>query len=208
VSIFVNNRPLLERFRRGERAALSEVYYRFVDDVATLARRGFTMESSGHVYVRGADRDGERELVQDTFTRAFAERARLAYDGVSPYRPYLLRITKNLMIDRYRAERREVVNLDRDGVGDLEELLARNAELPRGEPPADLHWTALLAAAKEHLATLDQESRDLVALRFTEELSQDETAGRMGCSRRRVRTVEDRVTEGLRKWLKQRGLLE
>ena len=208
MTIFADNRDLLDRFRRGDREALAEVYYRFVDDVATLARRGFTMESSGHVYVRGADADGERELVQDTFVKAFAEKARLAFDGVSSYRPYLLRITKNLMIDRYRAAQHATVNIDDTGVGDIDQLLTANAALAMGDEPEDLHWKQLRGATNEYVATLDDESRQLIALRFVEELSQDETAQRMKCTRRRVRTVEDRVVEGLRKSLQKRGLNE
>ena len=208
MTIFADNRDLLDRFRRGDREALAEVYYRFVDDVATLARRGFTMESSGHVYVRGADADGERELVQDTFVKAFAEKARLAFDGISPYRPYLLRITKNLMIDRYRAAQHATVVIDETGVGDIDQLLSANAALAMGDEPEDLHWKQLRGATNEYVATLDDESRQLIALRFVEELSQDETAQRMKCTRRRVRTVEDRVVEGLRKSLQKRGLNE
>jgi RNA polymerase sigma factor (sigma-70 family) len=208
VTIFANNRGLLDRFRRGDREALTEVYYRFVDDVATLARRGFTMESSGHVYARGLDADGERELVQDTFAKAFAESARIAYDGVSPYRPYLLRITKNLMIDRYRAAQRPTVDIDETGIGDIDQFLAANAELAGGEEPEDLHWKQLRGATTEYVASLDDESRQLIALRFAEELSQDETAARMKCTRRRVRTIEDRVVAGLRKSLQKRGLNE
>jgi RNA polymerase sigma-70 factor (ECF subfamily) len=208
VTIFANNRELLDRFRRGERDALAAVYYGYVDKVATLARRGFTMESSGHAYVRGHDADGERELVQDTFVKAFAAAARQAYDGVSPYRPYLLRITKNLMIDRHRAARRTAIELDGVGVGDIDQLLAANGELAGDEPEDDLHWKQLRGATQQYVATLDDESRQLIALRFVEELSQDDTASRMACSRRRVRTVEDRVLSGLRTSLKNRGLNE
>jgi RNA polymerase sigma factor (sigma-70 family) len=208
VTIFANNRELLDRFRRGERDALAAVYYRYVDEVATLARRGFTIESSGHAYVRGHDADGERELVQDTFAKAFAASARQAYDGVSPYRPYLLRITKNLMIDRYRAAQRQTVELDETGVGDIDQLLAANAEFAVGDEPEDLHWKQLREATNEYVATLDDECRQLIALRFVEELSQDETASRMACSRRRVRTLEERVVAGLRKSLQKRGLNE
>lgn len=206
MTIFADNRDLLDRFRRGDRDALAAVYYRYVDEVATLARRGFTIESSGHVYVRGLDADGERELVQETFLKAFAEKARLAYDGVSPYRPYLLRITKNLMIDRYRAAQHATVELDETGVGDIDQLLATNAELAAGTEPEDLHWKSLRIATTEYVATLDDESRQLVALRFVDERSQDETAMHMKCSRRRVRTVEERVIAGLRKALQSRGL--
>ena len=158
----------------------------------------------------GVGRDGEYELVQDTFAKAFAEKARLAYDGVNRYRPYLLRITKNLMIDRYRAQQRDAhrVELDGEGVGDIDAILAKNLELLPSEDAPDLHWKNLLAAANEYVATLDDECRQFVALRFEEEQSQDEVAAQMKCSRRRVRTLEERVQTGLRKWLQQRGLLD
>lgn len=206
MTIFVDNRDLLDRFRRGERDALTAVYYRYVDEVARLARLGFTIESSGHAYVRGLDADGERELVQETFLKAFADKARQAFDGISPYRPYLLRITKNLMIDRYRAKKHVTVELDERGVGDIDQLLATNGELAAGAEPEDLHWKTLRSATNDYVASLDDESRRLVTLRFVEERSQDETAAHMKCTRRRVRTVEERVLAGLRKALNSQGL--
>lgn len=206
MTIFLHDRELLSRFRRGDREVLTTVYRRYVDEVATLARRGFTIESSGHSYIRGVDRDAELELVQETFAKAFVERARVAYDGVQPFRPYLLRIMKNLMIDRFRAKRRSIVELDGMGVGDLEQLLATNAELPA--EPEDLDWTKLVGIAKQYVATLDAETQRIVALRFEDERSQDDVAAELGCSRRRVRTVERDVQVELRKWLQQRGLLQ
>jgi RNA polymerase sigma-70 factor (ECF subfamily) len=206
--IFQHDRALLDSFRRGAPDALTRVYRAYVDEVATLARRGFTIESSGHAYVRGFDRDGEYELVQETFAKAFAEKARLAFDGLQPYRPYLLRITKNLMIDRFRANRRQPVALDEVGVGELERLLATSSAMPQGEEPADPHWKQLLAATTEFVATLDVESRQLITMRFDEELSQDDAAERLRCSRRRVRTVERKVQKLLRKWLQKRRLFD
>ncbi len=196
MTIFATNRDLLDRFRRGERAALAEVFERYADDVATLARRGFMIESSGHVVVRGAGREGELELVQETFAKAFAEKARLAYDGISPYRPYLLRITKNLMIDRYRAEQKDAraIELDLEAV-----------ELATEEPPDPL-WQKLASATAEFVATLDPLAKGIVKLRFEEGASQDRVAETLDCTRRKVRTVERDVQKGLRSWLKQRGL--
>jgi len=221
--IFENNRQLLDQFRGGAREALAAVYRRYVDDVALLVRRGFTMDAGGVVHVRGArDAEAERDLVQETFLRAFAEPARRAYDGLRPYRPYLLRITKNLMVDRFRARRREAAAAgDSDsatvggsdgadaggarGVGDIDALLAANGDLGDDgrEMEADLDWKALRAAAAE---VLGREARRFVALRFEEELSQDEVAARMRVSRRRVRRLEDGVQAGLARHLETRGL--
>jgi RNA polymerase sigma factor (sigma-70 family) len=193
--VLETDRDLLDRFRRGDREALAAVYYHYVDEVAALARRGFTIESSGHVYVRGVSGDGEREIVQETFARAFTEKARLAYNGIDPYRPYLMRIAKNLLIDRFRAQAKQAVELDDDTPIEL------------GGEPVDLDWDKRRAATVEYLATLDAEAREIVRLRFEEELSQDEVAERAGCSRRRVRTIEANAQKELRKWLAKRGLL-
>jgi RNA polymerase sigma factor (sigma-70 family) len=203
MSVFDNNRELLDRFRRGERAALAEVYDRYVDDVAILARRGFTMEAHGHVYVPGVNVEGEHELVQDTFVKAFSETARSSFDGLRPYRPFLLRITKNLMIDRFRARRKEATH-DGSGVGDIDAILETNAGFVIApDHEEDLHWRTLSTATAEFVARLDAESRDVVRLRFEDDLSQDAVAERLGCSRRRVRTLEQRISTQLIKYLKR-----
>ncbi len=209
MTVFDNNRALLDRFRRGERAALKEVYEAYVNDVATLARRGFTMESQGHVYVAGADADGEAELVQESFAKAFGEKARLSFDGLRPYRPFLLRITKNLMIDRYRARKKARAREDGSGIGDIDALLEANADFAIAEDrEEDLHWKKLEATTKDFLAALSGESQDVIRLRFAEELSQDAVADQLQCSRRRVRTIENRVQKQLRRHLEKLKLLE
>ncbi len=208
MSIFEKDRDLLDRFRRGERAALAKVYEHYVDDVAVLARRGFTMESQGHVYVAGADADGERELVQETFLKAFGDKVRSSFDGLRPYRPFLLRVTKNLMIDRFRARRKQGAQGGRS-VGDIDELLEANADYAVvQDQDEDLHWKTLSAATTEFLATVDSESRAIVRLRFEEDLSQDSVAQQLQCSRRRVRTVESRVQKQLRRYLRSRGFMD
>lgn len=196
MSIFDNNRELLDRFRRGERAALAEVYEHYVDDVALVARRGFTMESAGHAYIRGADLEGEHELVQDTFVKAFSASARASFDGLRPYRPFLLRITKNLMIDRFRARRSAAA-------APISELVDAVDPATAPDPEAELHWKELSEATAAFVAALDPESREVVRLRFERELSQDVVAAELGCSRRRVRTVEHRVEAGLKRHLRR-----
>lgn len=189
MTIFLEDRALLDRYRRGDREALAMVYRHYVDGVATMARRGFAIESA---YVRGVDRDTEFELVQETFIKAFADKARIAYDGLQPFRPYLFRITKNLMIDRYRKHSRSVI-----AIADPGEV-----------PPEDLAWQQQLVSTKEFIATLGVEEQQIVALRFDEERSQEDVAATVGCTRRRVRTVERDVQVALRKWLIQHGFLD
>lgn len=195
------DRALLDGFRRGDRDALGQVYFRYVDAVAKLVRLGFSLDAHG-VRVPGArDRDSERELVQEVFLRAFAERARHGYDGIRPYRHYLLRIAKNLLIDRQRARGHDVAVAAMELDGDAPDRGSVD------EPDRDLHWQRLAAATADYVAGVSAELRELIRLRFEDEHSQYEVAARMQITRRRVRTLEHRAQTGLRRYLKRLKLL-
>jgi RNA polymerase sigma factor (sigma-70 family) len=196
VTVFADNRPLLDAFRRGDREALSTVYFHYVDDIAAVIRHGFSIPASG-IRVRGAaDEQTERDLVQDVFVRAFAVRARDAYDGVRPYGAYLRRIAKNLLIDRARATDNTIPLDDADGELVIEpETLENEAE-----------WNEERRETVAYIAALAPELQRLVRLRFEEEMSQDQAAEALGVSRRRVRTLEARIQRGLRKALRRAGL--
>lgn len=195
------DRALLDAFRRGDRAALGHIYFLYVEKVATLLRSGFSIRDRG-LFVPGVPAgDGESDLLQEVFVRAFAPAARLAYDGLRPYGPYLLRIARNLLVDRQRQHKRQPAapgNIDPE-----EQASSVEQEVSRDE---ELHWARLSAVTNEYLQGLDSESRTFVRLRFEEELSQQEVALRMGASRRRVRTLEVRVQAGLRRHLKRHAL--
>ncbi len=191
---------LLPRFRAGERAALAEVYRAHVQQVADLVRRGFHLDRTGRGgLVPGvASAAGQCDLVQETFARAFAQPARRAYDGRSPYRWYLLRIAKNLMIDGLRRGGRELPLVDPPDGGE--------PALAPEDPASEAHRARQQALAAEFTAGLEGESRQVYESRFVQGLGQLETASRLGLTRRRVRTLEARLLVELRTLLKRRGL--
>jgi RNA polymerase sigma-70 factor, ECF subfamily len=198
VTVFAGNRALLEAFRRGEREALTTVYFHYVVDIAAVIRNGFAIASSG-ARVRGAgDEQTERDLVQEVFARAFAPRARAAYDGIRPYQPYLRRIARNLLIDRVRAAGHTVPLGDDDLASDG----GAESEVETAE------WREQRRETAAYVAGLAPELQQLVKLRFEDELSQEQTAAALGISRRRVRTLEARIERGLRKVLWRAGLLQ
>jgi RNA polymerase sigma-70 factor (ECF subfamily) len=202
VPLLEADRALLDAFRRGDREALSQVYFRYVDSVATLVRFGFMLDAHGLRVPGARDPDDERESVQEVFVRAFAERARRGYDGIRPYRHYLLRIAKNLLIDRQRARGHEVA-LDA-GALDGDEPDPASVY----EPAPDVHWQRQAAATSDYVAGLSPELRELVRLRFEDGYSQAHAAEQMQVSRRRVRTLERRAMTGLRRYLKRMKLLD
>jgi RNA polymerase sigma-70 factor (ECF subfamily) len=186
------------------------VYEAYVQEVELVARRGFVTGMNAEHRVPGAAAEDVRDLVQETFTRAFAPKARSAYDGLRPYRPYLLRVLKNLMIDRARASNREPREGER-GVGDIDAAIDRNEALRLDAPmPADeaLRWKRLREAYAEFSESMDEEELELVRLRYDEGLSQRDAAAALGATRRRIRTVEDRIRTGLSSFLKTRKLMD
>lgn len=198
MTVFEGKRELLDAFRAGDRSALEVVYMRYVDDVFDLARYGFAL--GGGKRVPGSTLpDLQRDLVHDVFVRAFAERARVAYDGLRPYRPYLLRIARNAIIDAARRRGAVPLELVDDDVADPD---------PAAPPADDLDWQRLTSAARGWREGLDSECRELVRLRFEEDLGQREAAARMRATRRRVRTLEARVRRGLLAYLRELGLAD
>ena len=190
-------RALLDSFRAGTTDALSRIYNELVDDVFKLAALGFTTANGA---IRGErDPDEQRAVVQEVFVRAFSEAARLAYDGIRPYRPYLLTIARNVMIDRARTRSKE---LARTTEVDVDSIIADDAPIP-GDVEESVELQRQRTRAAKYLVTLDAELRAFVHARFERELSQADTAAELGITRRRVRTLEARVTKGLRRFLKK-----
>src|SRR5262249_47435933 len=99
------DRELLDRYRRGEREALAQIYWAYVDRVERLV--------SSCLRVQGAawpdSSVSAEDLVQEVFTRAFSQKARTAYDGLRDYGPYLFTIARNAVADAFRRLGREVV---------------------------------------------------------------------------------------------------
>ena len=197
----------LKRFREGDTLALREVYDAHVEEIHRLARCGFSIAGPPPRQVPPLrDVASQKDFVQEVFVRAFGERARAAYDGLRPYRPYLLQIARNLRIDQVRRSGKELLSLDDPRGPDIDALI-ESRDVTWTEPlEDDLHLRQLEAAAEEFVNTQDDETREFVRLRFVEELSQAEAAERAGVTRRRVRTLEARVQHDLRAYLRRLGL--
>ncbi len=197
-------------FRSGDPRALERVYRAYVDQVAVLIRRGFVYSRGKVAAVPGvADPQTQCDLIQETFSRLFAERARQAYDPAHPLRPYLLRIAKNLMIDRLRRSGREVSPSDcaaGASLGDIDEILDSDQPLPDEDPASLAHFNRQREATRNWAAALPEELRAVYRFRYEQAMGQEQTAAGLGISRRRVRTLEGRLRRLLRKHLKKKRL--
>jgi RNA polymerase sigma-70 factor (ECF subfamily) len=196
MAYLARNAALLARFRRGEPAALTEVYRAYVDHIERVVRYGFHIIGASDVRVPGMRREEVADLVQETFSRAFTERARLAYDGLRDYGPFLTTIARNLLVDRARRRGREI-SLEALGVEWREEAA------PEDEPFAD---DATMKLVREYLADLGPQLRAVHEERYVRAVSQEEAAARLGLTRQRLRTLEKKLREGLAERIQRAGL--
>jgi RNA polymerase sigma-70 factor, ECF subfamily len=138
------------------------------------------------IYLLGR-RDGVDDLVQETWLRVLERGS--SYDGHSRFEPWLFRVARNIALDAMRKRR----NLSLDSNDD-----------DGGVPPApacDGHSPFTLAARTEDadrlarsLQTLEPVYREVLVLRFQEDLSLQEISAIVGAP---VSTVASRIYRGL-----------
>jgi RNA polymerase sigma factor (sigma-70 family) len=218
MSLLSGDRTLLEAFRRGERVALARVYDEYAPGIAAFLTRGFTFASKGRpLQFRGFHQPFDLEnAVQETFVRAFSDRARQAYDGINPYRSYVTVIARNFVLSELRS--REVAAsqlvMPRD---DPEELSSGEEELlhlPLAHLELQLSAEATLLQrelaqlVRGFLDELNDVERALFSARFEEELSQVAAGVRAGLSQMQVRTLEKKLRRRFLRHMQQSGYLE
>jgi RNA polymerase sigma factor (sigma-70 family) len=186
MTVFRDRPELLRAFRNGRRDALEAVYWHYVDAIEKLAWRELMR------ILPTAARQEIADLVHDVFARAFTERARLGYDGIRDYGPYLFTLARNTIVDWARRHGREVP------------IEARPEEAAVEEPPvADAATmrvvTAYLAALPPDLAAV-HEQRNVLAR------SQEQAAAALGISRQQLRTREKHLRDGLARALAAAGI--
>lgn len=195
-NVLTQDRALLDAFRRGERAALTTVFRAYVDDVTRTLRAGVVVQVDGQ-RVRVGQHLPEHEveaLIQETFLRAFSDKARAAYDGLRPYGAYLGTIARNLVVDAERKRRRSPV----DAVGDIEALAADDSVDPATQLEEDEASKVLLGIK----GSLGEPERTIFRLRFEEQQSCRAIADTLGTTeivvRRRETQLRARILDELR----------
>ena len=149
--------------------------------------------------ITGSREDAE-ECVNDTWHRA--------WDTMPPQRPeslgaYLLRIVRNLSIDRWRARRAE-----KRGCG-LESLVLELEDCVPAAPSAEAAWEAreTAAAIDRWLDGLDRADRVLFVRRYWYGDRVDELAARLGKSPNTTAQRLRRLRAGLRRALEREGVI-
>lgn len=198
------DRALLDAFRRGDRSALTRVFELYVQDVAATLRAGVVVEAEGQRHRVGA-RLPESEievLIQETFTRAFAPKARESYDGLRPYGAWLATIARNLLVDRARQEKKHAREVIVDDIG----ALAAPTDQP--DPAWRVEEEQLAAIVARVTVGLDELDREIFRLRVQEGQSFRQVAEALKTTEIVIRRRDTRLRVRLLEALRQEGFLE
>jgi RNA polymerase sigma factor (sigma-70 family) len=177
---------LVRRFRRGDAEAFSRVYHANVAAVERVVR--------GSLVRLGLSTSDQPDVVQEVFLRAFSEKVRVSYDANRSYRPFLLAIARNYVVDWGRRVGRVTRSL---GASEPHEDVGSETV-----GAADPFCPRLVAIAAAYVEALPATLRAVYDLRFASEVSQRRAADMLGVSRQKLRTLENRLVNGLRNELR------
>lgn len=189
--VFTERPGLLERFRRGESQALSDVYWAHVDRVEQIVRRALRSGTGGAPVTSDVE-----DLLQEVFVKAFSARARESYDGIRDYFPYLATITRHTIVDAFRAKRRDllVTPAEFEGMTATETI----------DSIGDESWSdpQTIAIVENFLADLPNDLARVHHQLYVVGGSQEMAARYLGISRQNIRTLDKKIRAGLRRALK------
>ncbi len=165
-------KAVVQKAIAGDPAAFTEIYSRHVTAVYR------------YIYYLVNDRAETEDLASQTFLNAWANIRRYRERGV-PIVAWLFRIARNLTIAHLKRHRR-LVSLD---AHDLE------AMGPSAESPAKAVTDRMVV--RHAISLLPPTQQQVIVLRFAEEMSYSEVAGKIGKTEGAVRVIQYRALRKL-----------
>lgn len=202
------NAELLQAFRKGDRAALGQVYDEYAPSLIGMLKEGFAIESSGTRYLF----EGYREpwhletAVQEVFARAFSPAARNAYDGLRPYKNYLYTIARNHIVDNFRKKKKDFIPFEELPEQKLEELTEPSS--PAGSPETQAVNQELKALVDRFIAGLDALEKEIFTLRFQKSLSVERSAELAHVTEYRIKRTEKSIKKRFYTYMRRQGYFE
>jgi RNA polymerase sigma-70 factor (ECF subfamily) len=142
-----------------------------------------------YVYYKVGNGHLAEDLTQQIFLKAWEAIHRYQWREL-PFQHWLLRLARNAVIDYYRAVRPANPTL-LDPIG---EGIDPEAELTHGE---------MVQMLQDAVRQLPEEQREVIVLRFIEQMPHAEVARHLGKSTATVRVIQHRALQALRRLLDQ-----
>ncbi len=138
-----------------------------------------------HCYFRVSDRERAKDLMQETFTRAWQHLK--GGEDVTNIKAYLYQIANNLIVDYYR--KKKDLSLD---------IMQEEGFDPGFDDREHLENFIAGSEAKELLGQLDDSHREVIVMRYIDDLSVTEIANTIGVSQNVVSVRLYRALKKLR----------
>jgi len=177
-----DDRPLIERVRKGDQDAVRTLYERYFDRIYN------------YVYARLGRAEDAEDLAIDTMTRSLTRLDQFQDQGVA-FSSWVYKIAHNATIDHYRRH------------GKVTLVSLEQATLPQSADPSEL---ALEQLSNEDLRValraLTDEQQQVLILRFFQDLTAPQVAGIMGKSVGAVQALQHRALGSLERALQGRAV--
>ena len=144
-------KDLIERAKRGDTAAFKEIYKTFYSRIYR------------YLIYNGQNEEGAKDLAQETFIRAWKSLPSFTIRSGGTLQAFLFRIARNLLIDRSR-KKKEYPLKDFHEIETQEDFVEDFAKKQQQKN------------VKKALGELEEKDRQIVILRYFEELSTGDTA--------------------------------
>ena len=167
---------LLARIQSGDETAFVETYELFAPK---LYRHALFRTSSPQV---------AEDVMSETFVRAW-EMVRERAKEIRHLKAFLYRVADNLIIDHYRKNARAALPIGED----LEQTLASP-----GDPDGEVDQLLAGERMRVHLARLKPETRDLLVMRYVDDLPIEHIAERVGKKKNAVYVALHRAVKELK----------
>lgn len=174
---------LVARATRRDRDAFSQLYDRYFHRIY------------GFIWLKINNRADAEDLTSGVFLNAWRTIDRFSPKHDASFIAWLFKMAHNALVDRRRREH-EVFSLE---AMKLIDLLDESATRPEDEVESRI----TLMDVQHALDMLTSEQRDVILLRFVEELSAREVGDILGKSEGTVRGLQFRALEALRRALKR-----
>jgi RNA polymerase sigma-70 factor (ECF subfamily) len=182
---------LVERFRRGDEFAFSQLFTKYKPRLAVLIRYKLSQSMRERVEVD--------DILQEVFLEASKDIKGFLYRSPGSFMGWLSRIADHVIVDEARAHARQKRNA-------AEIVPFRSASNPGGPEPVDsttpsriLVWNEIADRMVARLDALPPDYREAILLAKVEGLSSTEMAERMGKSREAAAVLLCRALQRFRK---------
>ncbi|HLI28664.1 MAG TPA: sigma-70 family RNA polymerase sigma factor [Chloroflexota bacterium] len=142
-----------------------------------------------YVYYKVGNGQLAEDLTQQIFLKAWEAIHRYQWREL-PFQHWLLRLARNAVIDYYRSTKPSNANL----LDPMGESIDPEVELAHGE---------MVQTLQDAVRQLPEEQREVIVLRFIEQLPHAEVARQLGKSTATVRVIQHRALQALRRLLDQ-----